>query len=895
MSSIFSERVLRLPDDVFAAAFHADVEAYSAWISGRNRLGGSLPTGSAKGQKTFNNSRPICLRTLTGHRSAIYLAASAVARSGVEPSSLKSIAAVASPEAVELLLAEIVGRGRYRASLRCSSYDARNLYCTVTAQRLRSIALSWCSDLTHRKTEYAEIISRFKPLRNIQQGTTSKNADRLRQFEAPDVLHNWFQLPERLLQRSEHVRIKTKTVTPRMIADVQSAVALALLQALPMRGSNLARLRIGNHPHIIFSRQGANLLIRGEEVKNRQDLSARIGGRALSILLLYATRYLPDIKRRTGAHEDNPFLFPARGMRGKTLVTISENIKSRAWALCGLRLNLHLLRHLAAKIIADRAPREIDAISGLLGHAQLETTQRFYLTPDKSAVRNRYRRLVDTSNFHRTDQVTDGTETGSEQVTSRGFLIALQERVAANPGLLKVARLFGWAGPRLEEIPPGGAPRDQTKLSAALYAFRLFAQITSRCPRTGISAERRMAEAVDQFVAARRQHRAELTVLSNLEGLTLAFRALHLERETEFLRRYARRFRHEACFPGKGKRNPNAWCRFEGWPTQAKEAWLRSTEPMPIAPPIAKGGSSFRPRWSQATQRNVHYVYSRFLRHVGDAGMPARISPDTVQTFIDHLVSRGSATGSILSAIRNLYAAARVVAADEDLTWLNGEVNRWKHLARRELGRRSSKTIDPAEVWTAGRSLISRARASGETDYVSSILFRDGLILCMATAVPVRAGLLMRFVVHEGEVFLDPTHGGMTRVELQHWPELIADIRDFETRYRGLFLPEHTERALWLSAMGRPLGRRQFAHIVRKRSTELFGSPLSLATLRAGVVQLYLLESPEHIDDVAIMLGYYGTSVLERLRARANQLIDQEKAVRIIEECSRPASPGFPA
>jgi hypothetical protein len=224
-----------------------------------------------------------------------------------------------------------------------------------------------------------------------------------------------------------------------------------------------------------------------------------------------------------------------------------------------------------------------------------------------------------------------------------------------------------------------------------------------------------------------------------------------------------------------------------------------------------------------------------------------------------------------------------VVEADADLTWLRDEVNRLKHVASRDLGRRDPVTIDPAQIWAAGRALIAKARASGETDHASSLLFRDGLMLCMATAFPVRIGQLARFIFDHGAVFFEAADGDMAPIDLQHWPELIEDVRDFGARYRSLFLPEHPERALWLSAMGRPLSRRQVAYIFRERSTQLLGSPLPLGALRAGVVELFMCHSPEHIGDAAIVLGYYGTAVQERLRARANQLINQEDAVRIIE------------
>lgn len=898
MDLMLSCRVHRLPSESLAAAFHADVEAYSAWASGQNRIGGPPPTGLPTGKRSFNNPKPIRANTLVDHQSTIYLAASALVRSGVDASTITSIEAAASPESLLLLLEEIAKYGTLRAEICNSSYQTRNLYSLVTAQRLRSIALNWCEGLLHREPEYKKIIALVRPQQNIQEGMSRKNSDRLRQFSDSGVLEKWFHLPDILMQRAERQRIQSKTVSPRVIADMQTAVALALLQMLPMRGSNLAHLRIGWDPNIIFSRQEAILYIRAEQVKNRRDLSAKLSGRVLSLLMLYVTRYLEKIRRRTGSHADNPFLFPGVGMQNKALNNISENIKARAREICGIQLNLHLLRHLAAKIIVGRAPRELNAVSGFLGHASVETTQRFYLSPDKSAAKHRYRTLICPPTSAESDKLGNDGKELERRAETRIIARLVEQKVAATPRLLEIASSFGYIARRDSATRKSCIiARLELRANKIVNALRLFSTLDNHHFRHCADEGSRISKAVDHFIKLRRQQCSDLTLLGNLEDLSCAFRSLGLKEETEYLRKRGRLVRHATCFPGTGRRpDPSAWRTFGGWPARAKEAWLR------MSGPSAAAGATFielgrRPRWASSTEKKVHRVYSRFLNLMRIAEMPPRITPDSVQKFIDHFVAKNAAAGSLFSVVRDLYAAASVIAADEDMTWLRHEVNRLKHLADRAPSRRVVPKIDPVDIWTAGRSLIAKARSTGEADYKSSLLFRDGLILSMAIAVPIRSSRLRRFVLLQDEIFFEPaaSEGDLVRVDLQHWPELATDVRDFGSRYRVLFLPNEQEHSLWLSASGNPLSRRQLVHIFRSRSTQLLGSPISLDALRRSIMDLFLFDAPEHVDDVAIILGYLGTSVVDRLRARANQLINQEKAVGILGAAMRSLAADRPA
>jgi hypothetical protein len=205
------------------------------------------------------------------------------------------------------------------------------------------------------------------------------------------------------------------------------------------------------------------------------------------------------------------------------------------------------------------------------------------------------------------------------------------------------------------------------------------------------------------------------------------------------------------------------------------------------------------------------------------------------------------------------------------------------------MSQRDPPNLDPAQFWAAGRELVGRAKSSAEITYEAALLFRDGLILAFATAVPVRLALLQRMMLIQDEVFCieAPHEGQPIRVDLHHWPELAADIREYATRYRPLLLSGMITDALWISGQGTQLSRRRLAEVFRARTTQVLGIPATVGALREAVVKLFMVDAPEHIDDLAVILGYHGSAVIEQLRARAAQLAAQEKGYGIIQAETR--------
>jgi integrase len=62
---------------------------------------------------------------------------------------------------------------------------------------------------------------------------------------------------------------------------------------------------------------------------------------------------------------------------------------------CGLNMCLHVMRHLAGKIILDQDPSAMSLVQEILGHKRLETTQSYYAEVSKIVAQRRYIHLLE--------------------------------------------------------------------------------------------------------------------------------------------------------------------------------------------------------------------------------------------------------------------------------------------------------------------------------------------------------------------------------------------------------------------------------------------------------------------------------------------------------------------
>ena len=124
-----------------------------------------------------------------------------------------------------------------------------------------------------------------------------------------------------------------------------------------------------------------HIVIPGHEVKNEQDLEFPLPSETVRLLDLYLRDFHPRL-----SDSPSPWLFPGRknGLP-KAVMTLGEQVKAHVFKATGLRVNLHLFRHMTAKLYLDQNPGEYEVVRRHLGHCDMATTTRFYAGTEGAA------------------------------------------------------------------------------------------------------------------------------------------------------------------------------------------------------------------------------------------------------------------------------------------------------------------------------------------------------------------------------------------------------------------------------------------------------------------------------------------------------------------------------
>lgn len=251
---------------------------------------------------------------------------------------------------------------------------------------LISIAKHWC----RVDPELVEALKRLKGgLVVRQQGLTRKNRERLRPFTDRRNIEALLMLSEKII---DSVRHKNR-LTVREALDVQVAIALEFLLMLPIRRVNLVTMRVGPEKHLLLPRkrgETAWVVINANEVKNAVDIEAPLPPETTKLLVMYMERIQPFL-----AGGPSHWLFPGQGPSGhKSLDQVSRHFPKviRRWT--GLDVNMHLMRHIGAKLYLDQNPGAYEVVRRVLGHKALSTTMDTYTGLETDSALRHYEAVI---------------------------------------------------------------------------------------------------------------------------------------------------------------------------------------------------------------------------------------------------------------------------------------------------------------------------------------------------------------------------------------------------------------------------------------------------------------------------------------------------------------------
>jgi integrase len=362
------KRDYALSATAYPSSFGADLEAYLDHLAH-----GDLFGGTGRGQAS-----PVTVREL---RSSLLRMAAALVKSGRDPETIRSLADLIQPEALKTALNFFWKRNGNR-----KTGHLHNLALTAI-----KIAKWWVKAPAEQIAELQAIGHAVNPK---EKGLTARNRARLRQFDDPENVRRLIDLSLAI------VRGLPRQGQPSYVQAlrVQSALAISILLAAPMRPKNLASLRLGEH--VIQTRPGGvrHIVVSSKEVKNKTPLAFVVSDALGEVMDVYLARCRPLL-----AGDPDGFLFPARKGGAKPPGHFAEQIRRMLRQETGIDLNAHCYRHLAARLFLREHPGEYETIRLLLGHKDLSTTTQYYCGLEQADALRRYDALIDRYRKKETD------------------------------------------------------------------------------------------------------------------------------------------------------------------------------------------------------------------------------------------------------------------------------------------------------------------------------------------------------------------------------------------------------------------------------------------------------------------------------------------------------------
>ena len=341
----------------FQLSLKADVDAFLVRLSGAD-LSEDGP------------SRPARAATLKTREYQLRVGASALVHKGVDAESICSLADIVTLERFKLILRFLLDRHEGQTSPQVAQM----------AGFLKGVAKHWAKADDLALLQMQKVASRLSTGR---RGLTAKNRERLRPFDDAKMVALFLDLPQRIRREVE----KDPRPPKRKAVDAQSAAAIALLQAVPLRLGNLSRLDM--RKNLIARGKRVYLVVPEGDTKNNEPVDFELPAETVDIVAWYIRDYRPHLVRAP-----TDALFPGEGSGPKAAYGLGPQIKAAVFRFTGLKVNTHLFRHAGAKIFLDQRPGQYEVVRQVLRHRSIETTTSFYAGAETRSAGQHYAAVI---------------------------------------------------------------------------------------------------------------------------------------------------------------------------------------------------------------------------------------------------------------------------------------------------------------------------------------------------------------------------------------------------------------------------------------------------------------------------------------------------------------------
>jgi site-specific recombinase XerD len=326
--------------------------------------------------------------------------------------------------------------------------------------------------------------------------------------------------------------------------------------------------------------------------------------------------------------------------------------------------------------------------------------------------------------------------------------------------------------------------------------------------------------------------------------------------------------------------DPASRCmKIEDWPAADRAAWQAAREPGDVLDPEGLAAD-----WRPATVRKNMSGYGRWLTWLDlcgvldrDAEPAGRVTPERIAAYVGDLQAR-NAPNTVIARLAELRNMLRVMTPDRDWSWIGkieSKVRRGAQPVRDKQAR-----LQPVRAISAlGLRLIAEAEAGGGAALATALGVRDGLMLALWAARPLRRRNFAALQIDRelrrvnGRWVLIIQDGG-TKTGAPYRAAIPEALEPALERYLALHRPMLVQRtgrwhqpagdALWVSKDGSPMTEIAIYFRITKLTHDAFGRPINPHLLRHALATSVADEAPENIFMVPALLGHRSPKTAER-------------------------------
>jgi integrase len=314
----------------------------------------------------------------------------------------------------------------------------------------------------------------------------------------------------------------------------------------------------------------------------------------------------------------------------------------------------------------------------------------------------------------------------------------------------------------------------------------------------------------------------------------------------------------------------------ERWPETDRGSWERL---------FVRGGpldeDGLRAGWCEQTRTTHAISYGRWLAFLAAIGEldpeeapAARLTKERLRAYVEEL---GRSVGSVTVAgrIDHLSLVARSFDPEADFDWL---IRLCRRLRARARPRARPELPRSREVYQAACRLMAGAEAV-RGDVPRALRFRNGLVIAMLTAAPIRLRNLAmieigRHLTRRGEeywlAFESHEMKGRRPFECP-LPGPVGDAVDAYLRlHRPALLKSPSDRLL-ISLRGKPIHPVSLCERIRTTTRSILGAAMSPHRFRDMAATSIALEDPENVGLATPLLAHSSPAVTQKHYIRARQ------------------------